>query len=57
MFFFIQKLPSDIHVVIFDLPGHGDTFPLPDERDDISPKGMAHFIHQVSNVHVYISNM
>ena len=42
-----QKLPQDLHIIVVDLPGHGQTTEL--ENDDISFLGQAESLHKVRN--------
>ena len=42
----LQKLPKDTHIVVLDLPGHGDTT-IPSENDKIDIKSIVHYVHEV----------
>ena len=44
--YFQQKLPRDLHIVVIDLPGHGDTT-IPDPGDKVKLKNMVEYVHQV----------
>ncbi|KAJ8301286.1 hypothetical protein KUTeg_020273 [Tegillarca granosa] len=42
----VKNLPSDIHVIVLDLPGHGDS-DVPDEDDDLSFMSQVKGLHQI----------
>ena len=44
--FYKQKLPSDLHVIALDLPGHGDS-EEPPQNEDLSLTGLVDRVHQV----------
>lgn len=51
-YFTYQNIPSGVHIVAVDLPGHGFTSD-PEKEDDIGFKGQVKRVRQVNIFHIF----
>ncbi len=48
-FCLLQNLPKNLHIVVVDLPGHGDTT-IPDPDDDVRVRKLVISLNEVTTV-------